>query len=176
MFCLGESYLEFVENYDFYLDLEMQEFKCNKYIDATLGVESFYPKGILGDKVIWYFNHNAYASDAIKKWNERAKRVNMNNVAVIMTLQNDEDAYRFSKLKVDKKLGIYHKDLNLKDVIYCPAWSSGEERLKYNGNWPSAANHYLSNSWGHVSPINWIDFLNGEVDIGAFNKYGDREE
>ncbi len=168
MFCLGENYLEFVENYHYYLGLEMQEYRPKKYINNTLGSEYFCQQGILGGKVVWYFNHNAYASDAIAKWNERVKRVNINNVAVIMTLQNDEDAHRFSKLNVDKKLGIYYKDLKSRDIIYCPAWNDERERFKFYGNWATAANCYLSNSRGYVSPVNWIDFLNGEAEYRRF--------
>lgn len=168
MFCLGKDYLEFVENYKYYLQVEMKEFTQETYVDGTKGTNLFSPKGILDNKIVWYFNHYIYASEAVRKWNERLKRVNLNNVAVIMTIQSDEEARLFAQLKVKKKIGIYHKDLKTKDIIYCPIWSEEKERFKFNGNWTTAANCYLSNSRGYVSPINWIDFLNGEEEYRRF--------
>lgn len=111
MFCLGDGYLEFLENYPYYLSLQMEEYENDTYIEGTIGREAFLPKGILGNKVVWYFNHHVYAKDAVNAWNEKAKRVNCFNVAAIMILHNDEEAYRFSKLNIDKKLGIYYKNL-----------------------------------------------------------------
>lgn len=168
MFCLGKNYLEFLENYKQYLFAEMKVYRQQIYTEGTLGCESFFAKGILDDRIVWYFNHNAYAQDAIEKWQERVKRVNLKNVAVIMTLQSDEDAYRFAQLKADKKIGIYYKDLGLEDIIYCPAWDDDKEKFKYYGNWTTAANGYLSNSRGYMSPVNWIKFLNGEKEYRRF--------
>lgn len=169
MFCLGKDYLEFLENYQYYLALEMQEYEENTYVDGTLGREAFYPKGILGDKVIWYFNHDAFATDAIKKWNDKRKLVNCDNIAAIMILQNDDEISRFLALKIDKKIGIYYKEVSGKsNIIYCPRWNDKSEQFHWDGNWPSAANKYLSNFRGYVSPINWIKFLNGDLDYKRF--------
>ncbi len=169
MFCLGKNYLEFLENYSYYLSLDMQEYEDSTYAEGTLGRETFYPKGILGNKIIWYFNHNAFAADAIRKWNEKRKVVNHNNIAAIMILQNDDEICRFLDLKIEKKIGIYYKEVHGKNnIIYCSRWNDKSEQFNWDGNWPSAANKYLSNFRGYISPINWIKFLNGESDYRRF--------
>lgn len=168
MFCLSKDYLEFIRHYEYYLNAEMKEYERSQYIKGTMGMEAFIPKGILGDKVVWYFNHNTYATEAIAKWNERAKRVNFDNIAVLMTLHTDEDAYQFSELNIEKKLGIYYKDLGLKDIIYCQLWNEENTRFLYHNDWSSFANIYMMNFKGSISPINWIKFLNGEKDYRRF--------
>lgn len=167
MFCLGKDYLEFLKHYDYYLRLEMKEYVRGNYIEDTMGVEGFLPKGILGEKVIWYFNHDINASQAVAKWNTRAKRVNMDNIAAIMTLHTDEEAYHFTELGIEKKIGIYHKDLKLENIIYCPLWNDENIRYRYGCKWALAANVFMVNSRG-VSPVNWIKFLNGEKDYRRF--------
>lgn len=168
MFCLGRDYLEFVGNYEHYLRAEMKEYIQETYVNGTKGTNLFSPKGILDNKVIWYFNHDVYAAEAIKKWRERAERVNLRNIAVIMTLQSDEEAYMFEKLRLKKKLGIYHKDLGMEDIVCCHAWNDKKEQHKFYGNWTTAVNCYLSNSRGYVSPIDWIKFLNGESEYKRY--------
>lgn len=168
MFCLSKDYLEFIQHYKYYLNSEMKEYVDNRYIERTMGTEAFIPKGILGDKIVWYFNHNACAAEAIVKWNERVKRINYNNIAVLMTLHTDEDAYRFAELNIEKKLGIYYKDLGLKDIIYCQPWNDEETRFLNLYGWAAFANIYMMNSKGSISPVNWIKFLNGEKDYRRF--------
>lgn len=168
MFCLGGDYLEFIQHYKSYLTLKMKEYRDNQYIKGTLGTEAFIPKGILGEKVVWYFNHNANAKEAIAKWDERAKRVNFDNIVVLMTIQTDEDALRFAELDVEKKLGIYYRDLGVDDIIYCQDWNDESTRFLYHNSWPTFANVYMMNFKGSASPINWIKFLNGDKNYRRF--------
>lgn len=122
MYCMGKDFLKFVKKYQYYLKLDMQEYKKNKYIEGSLGYESFMPSGILDDTVVWNFNHDIYAKDAIAKWNDHRRKVNFDNIAVIMILYSDEEAKEFDELKIEKKIGIYYKDMKLENVIYCPIW------------------------------------------------------
>lgn len=168
MFCLGEEYIQFLREYEVLLKSEMKEYISEQYISGTLGCESFYQRGILDDRIIWYFNHNQSASDAIVKWNERVKRINYSNIAMLMTIQTDEAAYEFDKLPIKKKLGVYHKDLNLESVIYCSDWNDSRVRYQSHGNWPAYANRYMSNSDNLAGAVNWIKFLNGDNDYKRY--------
>lgn len=168
MFCAGKDYLEFLRKYQFYLKQEMCEYHEDNYIDGTLGYEYFVPKGILGEKVIWKFNHNVTAEEAITKWKERVKKVNLNNIAVLMTIQSDEDAYAFEEIEINKKIGIYYKDLKLPDIVWCPIWNSSDVKFEYRWNWPIVANDYMSNSRGHFSHVDWLKFFNGRKDYLRF--------
>lgn len=162
MFCLGDDYKEFIEHFQYYLakDMKMYLKTDTNYIKGTLNRETFIPKGIIDNKVIWYFNHSERAEDAIIKWNESKKRVNFDNIVVLMTIQSDEEAYWFNQLPIKKKLGVYYKDLHLQSIIYCSDWNDEKLRLKYLFNWPSYANSYMTNSI-MASKVNWIKFLNG---------------
>lgn len=168
MFCAGKDYIEFLRGYKQYLCAEMKVYHDEKYLDGTKGIEQFYPKGILNNKVVWNFSHDADASEAVRKWNERAKRVNFDNIAAIMTIQCDEDAAAFETINIDKKIGIYHKDLGLENVICLSGWDNKEARYKMNFSWPGYVNSAMTNSRGHAAPVNWIKFLNGEKDFRRF--------
>ena len=168
MFCAGKDYIEFLKRYEYYLKIKMKEYSNECYIDGSLGREVFYPKGILDNSIVWKFNHNTNAREAVEKWNERSKRVNFNNIAVIMIIQCDEDAYEFDALNLDKKIGVYYKDLGLKDVIFIDGWADENVRRSVEWNWPSYANRRMVNVRGCMSPINWIRFLNGQKDYRRF--------
>lgn len=169
MYCLGDDYINFLKNYEELLKGEMREYISKDYIKGTMGYEYFTPKGILDNQIIWYFNHNQNASDAIDKWNERVKRFNFENVVALMTIQTDEEAYKFNELPIKKKLGIYYKDLTLESVIYCPYWNESNVRFHYRGNWPAYANRYMTNIYDNVpGAIDWIKFLNGDKNFKRF--------
>jgi len=117
----------------------------------------------LGNEIIWNFNHSSNADETIAKWNEHKTRLNYANIAVIMTIQSDEDAFRFEKLKIDKKLGIYYKQLHLEHVIYIPEWQDDYDNiLGYDGNWTNFVNNYMLGVNSYIQPVNWIKFLTGE--------------
>lgn len=163
MYCLGKDYLEFIKKYRYYLQLDMKEYvNDDEYIEKSLNRELFTPKGIIDNLVVWNFNHHKDAQTAIEKWNAQRKRVNFDNIAVIMMIQCDEDAYEFEKIDIRKKVGIYYKNLNLKNVVYCPLWQNIETRYQYGGNWLAMANAFACNSRGCVAKIDWLKFLNGE--------------
>lgn len=154
--CRGEDYIKFLSNYEFYLEQEMKVYKGN------LGAQ-FQEKGIINNDIIWHFNHSISAEDEVKKWNERVNRFNRNNIAVIMVIESDEQAYQFERLGFKKKMGIYYKDLGLPSIIYCQEWSNKENRLKYSFSFSQFAMAYMTNIYDNrVSKVDWIKFLNNK--------------
>lgn len=162
MFCLGQHYINFIKDFTYYLDQEMEAYKAEEYIGETLGLEQFMPKGRIAQDITWYFNHDTDADVAVKTWNEKKKRVNRNNIAAIMTLHSDKEAYLFDELQMEKKLGIYYKNLGVRSVICCEDWEKKEIRKAYSFNWPAYVNRYLLNISGMVGRVDRIRFLLGE--------------
>ena len=163
MYCAGQGYLKFLRKYEYYMNCEMKKLDGQYYIDGTLAREAFYLRGILGNEIIWNFNHSSNAHETIAQWNEHKARLNYANIAVIMTIQSDEDAFRFEELKIEKKLGIYYKQLDLEHVVYIPEWQDNYDAiLKYDGNWTDFANDYMMGANGYIPPVNWIKFLLGD--------------
>lgn len=158
MFCLGMNYIEFLNNYRHYLGMDMVPYSGEKvYIQGTLGDETFIPKGVIDSEILWYFNHSFNAESAVAKWNERRKRVNFENIAVLMIMSTNEEAYVFESIEVPRKIGLYYKDLSLPHVIYCPGWCETENlRKEYGYRWPWYADIYGLNK------INWLKFLTGK--------------
>lgn len=155
--------MEFLRKYEYYMNCEMKKLDGEYYIDGTLAREAFYLRGILGNEIIWNFNHSSNADETIAQWNEHKARFNYGNIAAVMTIQSDEDAFRFEELKIEKKLGIYYKQLDLEHVIYIPEWQDNYDAiLKYDGNWTNFANDYMLGANGYIPPVNWIKFLVGD--------------
>lgn len=157
MFCLGMTYIDFLNDYRKYLKLDMvpYDMQISAYIKGTLGDEMFIPKGIIQDtEILWYFNHSSNAESAIAKWNERRGRVDFENIAALMIINTDEEAYAFEHIPIKKKIGLYYKDLSLPNIIYCPDWLNNENlRQQYGYRWGWFADVYGLNK------VNWLKFL-----------------
>lgn len=171
LLCEGDNYLSFLENYRHYLSNDML-LSNNNNNNNNKGLlycsEYLIPRGILDDEVEWIFLHSTDIEKDIEKWNERRRRCNLDDVAVLMVIFTDEEAERFEKLPYKKKLGIYYEDLNLKSVLYCSEWKDINILAKYNYNWVHFANNYMTSDYGMIGKINWTKFLLGEDDFIRF--------
>ena len=93
-----KEYLKFLRNIEYYLSLEI-----------TMVPEESNSKqqyGYIGDVHVW-FEHFKYADEPREKWNIRRKRVNMNNLFILMTEKDDctyEDLVAFDHLPYKNKV------------------------------------------------------------------------
>lgn len=94
--------MKFLENYQKYLqmDMEMYDSGCE---DASMykiknNCVRFAPKGIINNEIVWNFVHEQDPVQEILNWNIRRKRVNYENINIVMIIQSDEEAYRFDEL------------------------------------------------------------------------------
>ena len=71
----AEDYLKFIKNLDKYLSEDIVK------KNANVG----YPVGTLGKDITLYFIHYKTFEEAVKKWNERKKRINRQNMFFMMT-------------------------------------------------------------------------------------------
>lgn len=74
---LSNEFADFILNFDEYMKKEI------KFIEPDKGI----PVGMLGNMKI-HFTHYKTNEEALEKWNERKKRINYNNIYVIL---NDRD-------------------------------------------------------------------------------------
>lgn len=95
------EFVKFLENIQYYLTLEI------KPINSPLK----YPVGKLGD-ITLFFKHYDTIDDAIEKWNERKKRINYDNIFIMMTDRwccPYEYLKRFNNLKYKNKVCFTHR-------------------------------------------------------------------
>lgn len=105
----ADDFIKFVKNIEVYL---------NERLVMRYG--EFYPVGKLGDIEI-YFNHYETCKDAFEKWNERKKRINFDNIIVIMTDRDGFNNYtmeNFKEIKYKKILFTGNKNYIYKDSVY----------------------------------------------------------
>ena len=103
------DFVKFLENLDYYLKLEITPIKSSLK----------YPVGKLGDLTI-YFKHYDSIEEAIKKWDERKMRININNLYIMMTDRwccPYEYLKRFGELKYKNKICFTYREY--KEFPFC---------------------------------------------------------
>ncbi len=169
MYCSGMQYIDFLQHYHDYLQLEMHERKgLGTHIDGTMGKEEFWPHGIIvGNnlrEITWILNHDREPGETVGKWNERRLRVNDDNIAAIMIVQSDEEARAFDALDIKKKIGFYYKELGLNSVICVSEWLNKKNIIQYDSEFGTFINDYMRDFVGGVPTVDWLSFLLGDKD------------
>lgn len=104
----ADDFIKFVNNLEHYLSKEVFQVENSEY-----------PVGIIDDIKIHFLHYNSF-ENAKNKWNERKKRVDLNNTYIIMTDRDgfDERTLQgFLSIKYPKVL-FSHKDINEKDIVF----------------------------------------------------------
>lgn len=161
-YCSGLQYIKFLKNIKKYLSSDMVCHIDEDHRDGTVGQETFCPKGILENEIVWNFNHCTTAQEGVVLWNKRRTRVNWDKLVILMILQSDEEAFEFSRLPYSHKLGFYHKELNLQDIVYCRRWEEADIRKLNHYSFPVYVNNYMLNDNYQLGKIDWISFLYGD--------------
>lgn len=103
LFFYAEDYIKFLENLKENLStdiIEVRDFNLN------------YPVGKINDEIIIHFMHYKSFNEAKEKWEERAKRVDFNNLFIIMTDRDGCDEKlikKFDDLPFENKVIFTHK-------------------------------------------------------------------
>ena len=106
-----KDFIKFVNNLKYYV---------NKQLIFIYEEGINYPIGCLDDIKV-YFTHYKSEAHALEKWNKRIKRLNYNNIFVIMTNANNFDAsdfIEFNKIKYPHII-FTHKKCNEDNSFYC---------------------------------------------------------
>lgn len=112
------DFIKFLENIEHYLSIEKMEFAENEY-----------PIGRLEDLII-HFVHYKNAKEAQEKWNERKKRINWENIFIIMTDRdgcNSQIMQRFENLPYRNKIMFTHQKANYDWAIYLKRYEKEKE-------------------------------------------------
>ena len=168
MACISRDYIEFLRNWEHYCSTEIRAYTKEEYENSFVAFHNFIPRGMMDNKVTWFFSHYQSAEDGIAAWEKRVKRMNRNNIVVLAALERDEDAYAFDQLPIKKKLGFYYKDMHLEHVLYLKKWNDARVRQEAGGNFQSFVVRYCSNSYQYSSFIDWIKFLYDQSDYVRF--------
>ena len=107
-----KDYVKYIKNLDYYNSLPLE-------VKMVEGID--YPIGTLGDLTI-EFIHYKTCELAKQKWEERAKRINKDNLFIMLTEQHDcteEIVREFDKLPYKNKVVFtYRKYEDVKSSIY----------------------------------------------------------
>jgi uncharacterized protein (DUF1919 family) len=155
MFADNDNYIRFLQNLEKYMNEPMTEVKNT--VDNCYKNIFTYPRGMIGD-VEWQFNHDVCFSTAAERWKRGVERFNWDNYIAIMTIENDEMAYKFETLPIKNKIGFYWKDLNLDSIIYMPTWQNPEIRKNCGYAFSALVNRVADGTYGYGT-INWMKAL-----------------
>lgn len=164
--CFRADWYEFVENYQRYLNCDMEVYDKNTHgmYQGNLG-NQFMEKGIIDSKILWDFNHARDIRVAVTEWNRRRENANLDNIAVIDIITNDKELEMFDKIKINKKVGLYYKETDVKNVVFFPEWlRDSEVRIKNAFSWSGYTISECSMRGGNPK-IDWIKFLDEEPDF-----------
>ena len=149
LYMKSEDFIKFCENLEYYLSLEITDYRGN--------IERDYPLGMLGDILI-FFVHYSTLEAASQKWNERKQRMDWNNIYIIAM---DRDGFTMDHLRRFEKLPYKNKKLfshipfeGHNDVVYIKGYENEEqlEGLVYR----TKGGHFL------IDQFDWVGWLNGE--------------
>jgi uncharacterized protein (DUF1919 family) len=144
----AKDYINFLENIHYYLNCELE------FLEQR---EVTYPVGRLDDIKIYFF-HYKNNEDAKEKWNERKKRLNFNNLFIIMTDRDGctkELIKRFDRLPYKNKIIFTAKPYpDIQSVVYVP----GYEQENSVGLLTSIIS--ITGTRAFAKKFNYIDWLN----------------
>lgn len=112
------DFLCFVNNLDYYLEQT-----------PVIEMDEKFPIGTLEDIKI-YFMHYHSAEEALKKWEERKKRINKDKIFVIMVERDGftkEDYEVFQEVPYSKLLFTKSKEYKCDDSLYMPKYKKQEQ-------------------------------------------------
>ncbi len=134
----------------------------NEYLEKELAEDESefdYPAGKLGDIMIYFMHYPSFAQ-AKEKWDERKKRVDMDNLFIIMTEKNGctyEQIKQFDELPFSNKVIFTHKSYpDIRSAVYIKGFENDGE-VGILSDWKPGfwKRRYIDN-------FDYVSFLNGE--------------
>lgn len=146
------DFVKFCSNLKYYLSSDVREYKCDKP----------FPVGIIKDDsggVKIFFLHYANFEEAKKKWIERAKRVNFDNIIVTFTEHqlplSLETILAFEKLPFSKKVFLSERRLEgIKSLFYQPIYMKSKHKVATDYISLFGKRNFMTNRFDFVRFIN----------------------
>ncbi|MBR2178851.1 MAG: DUF1919 domain-containing protein [Selenomonadaceae bacterium] len=124
MWQTGESFLKMVSNLKYNIGSPLI-FNKVKYSKAS---KFIFPSYFLGDSEL-NMNHYNNFDEAEAKWYERVKRINYDNLLIVMFTLFKEEAESFDSLPYSKKVCFVPFKSNLKSAFYIPCQTNERSEL-----------------------------------------------
>lgn len=144
------SFITYVENLEKYISTPFKKLE----FDSAKG----YPIGYLDDNIKIHFQHYKTVQEAEKKWMERSKRIDLNNLCVICTDRDgmtDDLLLRYLKLPYKKVIFVGHKKMILtEECIYIPGFENCES-LPDLTSWADARGHRYYDKYFDI--VKWLN-------------------
>lgn len=150
LFIYPSDFVKFVKNLEYYLECDL------KFIKKE---DRSYPVGKLDDIEI-YFMHYKDEHEAEMKWKERVKRINFDNIFIMMTDRDGcsfEDLQEFDKLPYKNKVVFTHKEYpKIKSAFYV----KGFENQNSVGDLFAYKNRFTG--YKYYDDFNYIEWFNSK--------------
>lgn len=146
------EFIRFLNRLEYYL------YDCEIQMDEQISDECGYPVGKL-DNIHVYFTHYETFEQAKQKWNERLKRLKMDNVYIVMVQKDgctEQDILSFDNLKYKHKVIFTAKEYpQYRSTYYIPRSEEDEYSVK---NLCAYQGKFTGKRW--LDGFDWISFLN----------------
>lgn len=155
LFFNAPDFIKFLSNLDYYLSENLLEIER----------KSSYPMGIIKDIQLHFMHYHSF-TEARDKWIERRKRVNPNNLFIIMTDRDnctEKEIYNFDNLNYANKVIFTHVPYpKYKSAYYIKGFES-KNQVGILSDWKKT-----SLKRRYIDDFNYVDFLNKKT---KFNIY-----
>lgn len=159
LFMMPECYLQFLENFDTYINTDLSFIQKSKYYDKPRA----YPVGTLGNGMEIHFLHYESESEAKQKWIRRMLRLKSalaSKAAIYIKICDCEGCTlehleRFHNLPFQNKLSIGLHKINHPSHLYVP-----NLRNRFTGQLVDGAKLFKKR-YGYFDITNWL--LKGEI-------------
>lgn len=168
------DYLRLLKNLDYYLE---QKIKLREEIDFPISSDNvsfgYYNMITWGKSGYFIFDlgdiplHAIHAMDVqsyLDEWERRRARINKNKLFVMMIIDNDVDAERFSQLSFENKVGFYYRETGIADIVCLKEWNDYKIRLKWGHDFLSYVHHMIYDE-KYLRCIDIFRLLTGEKDF-----------
>ena len=146
------EFIKFVSQLKHYL------YDCEIQVDAESSAECGYPVGKLDDINV-YFTHYESFEQAKEKWEERLKRLNMDNLYIVMVERDGcskQDILSFDNLKYKHKVIFTAKEYpQFHSAYYIPGCEENACNVKNLCDYQSK---FTGKRW--LDEFDWLSFLN----------------
>lgn len=156
MYC--DDFIRYLSDLDYYNSIDTITFLSHEESGHD------YPVGLIDGMKIFFVHYHS-DEEAQQKWNERKRRINKDNIFVMMSEQNGctmEDLEAFDQLPFEHKVVFTKKPYqNIKSAFYVPGFEDRKELITILAfeNVFSAKRYY--------DGFPYVDWLNGEYIVGA---------
>lgn len=130
MFLDDENYLRLLRDFDKYINCDLS-FKRMNYEE---NLKRNYPVCDLNGEVELHFNHYTSFEEAYQKWNARLKRLNKNNLFIMMYTEDIQKAEIFDQLQFAKKVcfvPLGRKRYCMKSVLEVDVEKYGNSKMRF---------------------------------------------